>query len=190
MSPWGINVKWYIKYFKYWTEDVNQLSWIERRTGIARQRVQTPLRFWIFQASMRNCINYVHNCENQRLLDLLPCTFWKRTLIIGYCKWFLSLCGPMSQSSSPMMSSLVKRCSLWSAEQMCYFLRTGRSCQPLLTNGKCVLTIPVGFTLKLKDSCNARRSRCVDSWYWTIGCNIRKETLRKRTKHRHDRCWS
>ena len=36
----------------------------EHRTGIARSRVQTPLKYWIFfQAFLRNCINCVH-CDD------------------------------------------------------------------------------------------------------------------------------
>ena len=36
--------------------------------GIARSRVQTPLKSWIFQASLRNCNNCVHNCEDQSFI--------------------------------------------------------------------------------------------------------------------------
>ena len=37
---------------------------VEHRTGVARSRVQTPLKSWIFcQASLRNCINCVH-CDD------------------------------------------------------------------------------------------------------------------------------
>ena len=38
---------------------------VEHRTGIARSRVHTPLKFWIFffQASLLNCINCVH-CDD------------------------------------------------------------------------------------------------------------------------------
>ena len=39
-----------------------------RRTGVARSRVQTPLKFWLFQASIRNCLNCVHNCDDHSLL--------------------------------------------------------------------------------------------------------------------------
>ena len=58
-------MKWYI-----WNEShMNcgyeiKLSWLERRTGIARSRVQTPLKSWIFQTSLRNCKNCAHNCED------------------------------------------------------------------------------------------------------------------------------
>ena len=38
------------------------IAQLERRTGIARSRVQTPLKSWLFQASLRNCLNCVHNC--------------------------------------------------------------------------------------------------------------------------------
>ena len=57
-----------------------QLSWLEHRTGIARSRVQTPLKSWIcFQVSLRNCINYVYNCEDHLSFDLCLCCslfFW------------------------------------------------------------------------------------------------------------------
>ena len=46
------------------TSVASYLSWLERRTGIVRSRVQTPLKSWIFQASLRNCKNCVHNCED------------------------------------------------------------------------------------------------------------------------------
>ena len=42
--------------------------WLERRTGIARSRVQTPLVL-TFLASIRNCLNCVHNCDDHSLLD-------------------------------------------------------------------------------------------------------------------------
>ena len=45
------------------------LSWLERRTGIARSRVQTQLKSWPFQSSIRNCLNCVHNCDDHGLLD-------------------------------------------------------------------------------------------------------------------------
>ena len=44
-------------------------SWLERCTSITRSRVQTPLKSWLFQASPRNCLNCVHNCDNHSLLD-------------------------------------------------------------------------------------------------------------------------
>ena len=40
-----------------------------RRTGIARSRAQTPLKSWLFQASIRSCLNCVHNCDDHSLLD-------------------------------------------------------------------------------------------------------------------------
>ena len=46
-------------------------SWLERRTGIARSRVQTPLKSWLFQTSIRNC---VHNCDDHSLLDTTTTT--------------------------------------------------------------------------------------------------------------------
>ena len=46
---------------------------VERRTGIARSRVQAPLKFWIFffQASLRNCKNCDHNCEDHCSFDFI-----------------------------------------------------------------------------------------------------------------------
>ena len=32
-----------------------------------RSRVQTPLKSWLFQASLRNCLNCVHNCDDSSL---------------------------------------------------------------------------------------------------------------------------
>ena len=88
MSPWGMDVKWYMKCFIYWTADLKSsklwssqlwtqfkqyrcdaLTNLERRTGFARSRVQTPLKSWLFQASLRNCLNCVHNCDDHSLLD-------------------------------------------------------------------------------------------------------------------------
>ena len=34
-----------------------------------RGRKQTPLKSWLFQASTRDCLNCVHNCEDHNLLD-------------------------------------------------------------------------------------------------------------------------
>ena len=31
--------------------------------------VQTPLKSWLFQASIRNCLNCVYNCDDHSLLD-------------------------------------------------------------------------------------------------------------------------
>ena len=48
MSPWRMDVKWYMKCFIYWT----------------------PLKSWLFQASIRNCLNCVHNFDDHGLLGL------------------------------------------------------------------------------------------------------------------------
>ena len=43
---------------------------VEHRTGIARSRVQTPLKSWFFfQASLRNCINCVH-CDDHFFISI------------------------------------------------------------------------------------------------------------------------
>ena len=47
---------------------------VEHRIGIARSRVQAPLKSWIFfQASLRNCKNCDHNCEDHSSFDF---TYW------------------------------------------------------------------------------------------------------------------
>ena len=33
------------------------------------REVQTPLKSWLFQASIRNCLNCVHKCDDHSLLD-------------------------------------------------------------------------------------------------------------------------
>ena len=75
MSPWGMDVKWYIKYFICWTADLKSIKlWSSQlwtkfkqlRTE-ARSRVQTPLKSWLFQASIR--LNCVHNCDDHSLLN-------------------------------------------------------------------------------------------------------------------------
>jgi len=33
------------------------------------QRVQTPSKSWLFQSSICNCLNCVHNCDDHSLLD-------------------------------------------------------------------------------------------------------------------------
>ena len=50
-------------------------------TGISRSRVQTPLKSWIFQASICNCINCAHHCEDHSLLDF--------TSTVQYMKYFI-----------------------------------------------------------------------------------------------------
>ena len=58
-----------VVYKKFSTSVASLLSWLERRTGIARSRVESPLKSWFFQASIRNCLNCVHNCADHGLLD-------------------------------------------------------------------------------------------------------------------------
>ena len=35
--------------------------------------VRTPLKSWLFQASIRNCLNCVHKCDDHSLLESLDC---------------------------------------------------------------------------------------------------------------------
>ena len=54
-----------------------------RETGatLARSRVQTPLKSWRFQASIRSCLNCVHNCDDHSLLKV-----WKSSYSVF---WFM-----------------------------------------------------------------------------------------------------
>ena len=50
----------------------SQRQWLHssvRHTGIVSSRVQTPLQFWLFQASVCNCLNCVRNCDDHSSLD-------------------------------------------------------------------------------------------------------------------------
>ena len=40
---------------------------LSRRTGIARSRVQNPLKSWLCQGSICNFLNCVHNCDDHSL---------------------------------------------------------------------------------------------------------------------------
>ena len=45
---------------------------MHRCTGIAKSRVQTPLKSWIFFSGfLRNCINCVPNCEDHSSFDFI-----------------------------------------------------------------------------------------------------------------------
>ena len=59
-------------------------SLTKRRTGIARSRVQTPLKPWLFQACIRNCVNCVHNCDDHSLLDLKTFSVVEIRFCYGY----------------------------------------------------------------------------------------------------------
>ena len=63
------------------TSVASYLSWLERRTGIA---VQTPLKSWLFQASIRNCLICVHSCDDHRLLYIV---FQVQAQCPKYTKW-------------------------------------------------------------------------------------------------------
>ena len=51
---------------------LRNISAVKRRTGIARSRVQTPLKSWIFfRLLYAIAFNCVHNCEDQPSLDFI-----------------------------------------------------------------------------------------------------------------------
>ena len=52
----------------------NQVSY-DHRTGVARSRDQTPLKSWLFQPSIRNCLNCVQVCDDHSLLNLI--NYWQ-----------------------------------------------------------------------------------------------------------------
>ena len=52
---------------QFWT----QFKQLRTEAGIARSRVQTPLKSWLFQASVRNCLNCVQNCDDHGLLEVI-----------------------------------------------------------------------------------------------------------------------
>ena len=63
---------WKIEDFNgVWTRDlaIPVPNWAMKplTLGAGHSRVQTPLKSWIFQASIRNCKNCVHNCEDHSL---------------------------------------------------------------------------------------------------------------------------
>ena len=71
------------------TSVASYLSWLERRTGIARSRVQTPLKSWNFQASLRNCKNCSHNCEDHSF------TWFVEIVETGSSLHNLHICAPL-----------------------------------------------------------------------------------------------
>ena len=50
--------KLYMKWTLYWTADMKP------------SKLWSPLKSWLFQASLRDCKNCVHNCEDHSLQDL------------------------------------------------------------------------------------------------------------------------
>ena len=47
----------------------------------ASSRVRTLLKSWLFEASVRNCLNCVHNCDDHSLLDLNVLLLFTLTLL-------------------------------------------------------------------------------------------------------------
>ena len=50
------------------TYERNSFKWLMSLEWI-RSRVQTPLKSWLFQASILSCLNCVHNCDDHSSLD-------------------------------------------------------------------------------------------------------------------------
>ena len=60
----------------YWTADLKSSKrwssqlWTQFKQLRIEAWVQTPLKSWLFQAFIRNCLNCIHNCDDHSLLDL------------------------------------------------------------------------------------------------------------------------
>ena len=65
---------------------------LERRTSVARSRVQTPLKAWIFsRLYIRNYLNCVHNCEDHSLLDFKSAVQYMKYFIYKFtCSRFVA----------------------------------------------------------------------------------------------------
>ena len=73
---------------------------IKHRTGIARSRVETPLKSWIFfQVSLRNCINCVH-CDDHFFIfkPSFVISNFKNVKIILWCSSKNIFTDPLSES--------------------------------------------------------------------------------------------
>ena len=55
----------------------------------ARSRVQTPLKSWLFQAFVRNCLNCVQNCDDHGLLDFKSAVQYMKRFIYHFTKSYL-----------------------------------------------------------------------------------------------------
>ena len=105
----------------------SEVSWLERRTGVARSRVQTPLKSWLFRASIRNCLNCVHNCDDHGLLD------FKSAVQYNYETFHISLLNP---HMIPDLGYWVKsETTLWHYVIKTHYCRSGSS---LRFNVQCI----------------------------------------------------
>ena len=86
-------MKWYMKCFIYWTADLKSSElwspqlWTQFKqlhieawksqdfNGVEVLTFSTPLKSWLFQASIRNCLNCVHNCDDHTLDIFLSWAF-------------------------------------------------------------------------------------------------------------------
>ena len=63
----------------------------EHHTRIVRSQVQTPLKSWIFQASLCNCENCIHNCEHHILLVFILYLQFNNNMV-HFIYNFISIC--------------------------------------------------------------------------------------------------
>ena len=62
MSPWRMDVKWYMKCFIYWTADLKSSKpWLSQ--------LRTQFKQLLIEARKKNCLNCVHICDDHGLLD-------------------------------------------------------------------------------------------------------------------------
>ena len=61
---------WNVSYIelRIWNQVSCDLRSCECNLSNWKVRTSTPLKSWLFQASIRNCLNCVHNCEDHSLL--------------------------------------------------------------------------------------------------------------------------
>ena len=91
-------------------------------TGIARSRVQTPLKSWLFQASIRNWLNCVHNWDDHGLLDSSFCLIFDtfRCMSAVYvCVLILSLFWTFKGIFMTTCEDLISIVSTNSSEYLC-----------------------------------------------------------------------
>ena len=82
---------WKIQDFNgVWTRDLAIPVRRSNQMGIARSRVQTPLKSWIFQASLRNWENCVHNCEDHSFIWFhIRSSYNYDPFHVSFHRWFI-----------------------------------------------------------------------------------------------------
>ena len=89
MFPWGVNQWWNDMWNGSYMNcgyEINVGGFIAQLVRAShRYRVVTPLKSWNFQASLRNCKNCVHNCEDHSFTLFLIRTL--KTIFFSFFSW-------------------------------------------------------------------------------------------------------